>query len=117
MKIEPKQIRTIIVDGRQYTYVVAERPSDIELRIYQTKQQLLFRLRLPYPASWAIELHQPRAVAFIIRHYQAHYAGKSVSLAWQDDPVLFDGLLDLFFSEKEQSERADFLARLSTKPE
>lgn len=117
MKIEPKQTRRFTVDGQDYVSVLEERSQDEELRIYQGKDQLLLRLQLPYPASWAIELHQPRAVAFIIRHYQTYYAGKSVSMDWQDDPVLFHGLLDLFFSESEQGKRADFLNRLSAKPE
>ena len=84
-----------------------------ELRVYREgEKQLAIRLRLTYPETWAIDLFRPKAVAYVIGWYEGSRRKTWNVCSLQEEPALFQGLLDLFFTPAEQEEREQFLKRI-----
>ncbi len=108
-----KSPRNIVVGERVYLWSLLDRPQYRELRVYREKEkQPALCLRLTYPECWAIDLFRPKAVAYIIGWYEGTGRRTLTVPSLQQEPALFQGLLDMFFSPEEQEQRAWFLERV-----
>ena len=108
-----KSPRDIVVGERVYRWSLLDRPQYRELRVYREKEkQPALCLRLTYPECWAIDLFRPKAVAYIIGWYEGGGRRVPAPVYLQEEPALFQGLLDMFFLPEEQEQREWFLERV-----
>ena len=99
--------------GEGLPWSLLDRPQYRELRVYREKEkQPALCLRLTYPECWAIDLFRPKAVAYIIGWYEGGGRRVSAPVYLQEEPALFQGLLDMFFLPEEREQREWFLERV-----
>ena len=108
-----KRPRGIVVDGAVWRWSVLDRPRYRELRVWREgEKRPAFLLRLTYPECWAIDLFRPKAVAYIIGWYERGGRRVPAPVYLQEEPALFQGLLDMFFLPEEREQREWFLERI-----
>ena len=108
-----KKSRKIVVDETVYRYSLLDCPEYRMLRIYREyEKQPMICLRQSWTEAWGIDLFRPKMVAYIIGWHEGSGRGPQNIPSLQEEPTLFQGLLDICFSPEEAEQRAWFLERI-----
>ena len=108
-----KKPRKLVLGETVYRWSLSDHPEYQELRVYrECEKQPMLCLRLTWPETWAIDLFRPKAVAYIIGWREGQNRKMPLICSLQEEPTLFQGLLDLFFPPEEQEQREWFLTRI-----
>ena len=101
---------SLSVDGVRYLYSVKPMPDTVKILVYRSSEKVpAFTAYVSYPEAWGFDVYRPRMMEILIRYCLGKNGVQTGgSLATKDHPELFKELLDCFFADSREEERAYF---------